>query len=150
MQRDPIDTCLSIYFQDFDATYTYANDLEDLAHYYTEYSRLMDHWQSVLPSAAVMDVPYEDLVSDPAFWSRKMLEFLGVAWDPICLAFHQTSRTVITESRWQVRQKISKLSVGRWRNYEGYVGPLMRLRRDPVPRTPQAVPRTPQAVPRTP
>jgi len=127
MRRDPIDTCLSIYFQDFGAVLAYANDLEDLAHYYGEYRRLMSHWQSVLPENAILDVPYEGLVADQEAWSRKMLEFIALPWDPHCLEFHQTRRSVVTTSKWQVRQKISTSSVARWRNYAQHVGPLLPL-----------------------
>jgi tetratricopeptide (TPR) repeat protein len=127
MRRNPIDTCLSIYFQDFEAAVSYANDLEDLAHYYTEYVRVMNHWRSTLPPQAILDVPYEGLVSDQETWSRRMLDFIGLPWDPRCLEFHATHRTVITASKWQVRQKISDSSVLRWRNYEKFLGPLLRL-----------------------
>jgi hypothetical protein len=127
MRRSPIDTCLSIYFQHFEAANTYANDLEDLAHYYREYRRLMQHWRTVLPSGAMLEVPYENLVDDPAGWCRTMLDFIGVPWNSRCLDFHQTARTVVTASRWQVRQKIGTSSVGRWRNYEKFVGPLKSL-----------------------
>jgi len=133
MWRNPIDTCLSIYFQHFESAVSYANDLEDLAHYYTEYVRLMKHWQSTLPREAILDVPYEALVNDQEAWSRKMVEFIGLPWDPRCLDFHETSRTVITASKWQVRQKITGSSVGRWRHYEKHLGPLLRLLElDPV------------------
>jgi tetratricopeptide (TPR) repeat protein len=127
MRRNPIDTCLSIYFQDFETAVSYANDLEDLAHYYTEYLRVMKHWRVVLPKATILDVPYEGLVSDQEVWSRRMLEFIGLPWDPRCLDFHETHRTVITASKWQVRQKITGASVLRWRNYEKFLGPLLRL-----------------------
>jgi tetratricopeptide (TPR) repeat protein len=130
MRRDPVDTCLSVYFQDFEASYNYANDLEDLAHYYEEYSRLMQHWREVLPAQALLEVPYEELVSDTESWSRRMLEFVGVGWDPQCLEFHRTRRAVITASKWQVRQKVNARSVGRWRNYEPHLGPLRRLQRN--------------------
>jgi tetratricopeptide (TPR) repeat protein len=129
MRRDPIDTCLSIYFQDMEATYSFANDLDDLAHYYGEYLRLMAHWQSVLPEGAVLDVPYESLVHDQESWSRKMVEFVGLPWNAACLEFHTTARNVSTLSNWQVRQKMSKSSVGRWRNYERFVAPLVGLHR---------------------
>ncbi|HEY4973019.1 MAG TPA: sulfotransferase, partial [Steroidobacteraceae bacterium] len=59
MRRNPIDTCLSIYFQHFEAFHAYASDLEDLAHYYSEYRRLMRHWRSVLPAQVMLEVPYE-------------------------------------------------------------------------------------------
>jgi tetratricopeptide (TPR) repeat protein len=127
MQRNPIDTCLSIYFQDFETAVSYANDLEDLAHYYTEYLRIMKHWRSVLPEDAILDVSYEGLVDDQEAWSRKMLEFIGLPWDPRCLDFHETRRAVITASKWQVRQKITSTSVLRWRNYEKFLGPLLHL-----------------------
>jgi tetratricopeptide (TPR) repeat protein len=127
MRRNPIDTCLSIFFQNFSISHAYANDLEDLAHYYTEYLRVMEHWHATLPQGAILDVSYEGLVDDPQIWSRRMLEFIGLPWDPRCLDFHRTNRTVITPSKWQVRQKISKSSSGRWRNYANYVEPLQRL-----------------------
>jgi hypothetical protein len=127
MRRNPIDTCLSIYFQDFEAAVSYANDLEDLAHYYAEYLRLMKHWRLILPKDAILDVSYEGLVNDQEAWSRRMLEFIGLPWDPRCLDFHETHRTVITASKWQVRQKITGASVLRWRNYEKFLGPLLRL-----------------------
>jgi hypothetical protein len=127
MRRNPLDTCLSIYFQNFDTAVTYANDLEDLAHYYEEYVRLMNHWRSSLPSGVMLEVCYEDLVIDPEAWSRKMVEFVGLPWDATCLNFHQTRRTVVTASKWQVRQKINSSAIGRWRNYEGQLGPLRRL-----------------------
>ena len=127
MRRSPIDTCLSIYFQNFHVAHSYASDLEDLAHYYHQYRLLMQHWRSVLPQSAILDVPYEELVADQESWSRKMVEFVGLPWDPACIEFHQTNRRVSTFSKWQVRQKISKISVERWRNYAPFVGPLMRL-----------------------
>jgi tetratricopeptide (TPR) repeat protein len=127
LQRHPIDTCLSIYFQHFSMRHTFAADLEDLAHYYQEYRRLMDHWREALPPGALLDVPYESLVEDLEFWSRKMVEFAGLPWDPRCLEFYRTARTVTTSSRWQVRQKLNSEARGRWRHYEPFIGALRSL-----------------------
>jgi tetratricopeptide (TPR) repeat protein len=127
MQRNPVDTCLSIYFQHFNLSHAYANDLDDLAHYATQYRRVMAHWRALLPPQAMLDVPYEGLVQDQEGWSRKMLEFIGLPWDPRCLDFDQSARTVSTVSNWQVRQKISTASVERWRHYEQFVAPLLPL-----------------------
>jgi tetratricopeptide (TPR) repeat protein len=127
MQRNPLDTCLSIYFQHFEVAVSYANDLEDLAHYYREYLRIMNHWRMTLPKGVMLEVPYEGLVADQEGWSRRMLEFAGVAWDARCLEFHRTDRTIITASKWQVRQRISSSSVDRWRNYHNFLGPLLPL-----------------------
>ena len=131
MRRNPIDTCLSIYFQRFEAANTYANDLEDLAHYYREYRRLMQHWRTVLPAGAMLEVPYEGLVENLPAWTRKMLDFIALPWHPRCIDFHHTARTVVTASRWQVRQEITAASVERWRHYEKFVGPLMSLLQSP-------------------
>jgi tetratricopeptide (TPR) repeat protein len=125
MQRHPLDTCLSIYFQNFFNVSPYANDLNHLAHYYRQYQRVMHHWrEAALP---LLEVPYEGLVTDPEQWTRRMLDFVGLPWDPRCLQFHENTRTVITASRWQVRQKINAQSVGRWRNYEKHLAPLRAL-----------------------
>jgi hypothetical protein len=105
----------------------YANDFDNLAHYYREYLRITAHWRALLPSGALLEIPYEGLIADQEGWTRRMLEFLGLPWDTQCLEFHRTDRVVITASRWQVRQIIHASSVGRWRNYEKYIGPLRHL-----------------------
>jgi tetratricopeptide (TPR) repeat protein len=128
MRRDPIDTCLSCYFQNFSTAQTFTMDLADLADYYRTQQRLMDHWIRALPAGAILEVPYEGLVTDQETWTRKILDFLGLEWDERCLAFHETKRSVITASVWQVRQKIYRHSVDRWRNYEKFIGPLKGLR----------------------
>jgi tetratricopeptide (TPR) repeat protein len=128
MQRDPIDTCLSCYFQHFMTGLNFTLDLSDLAHYYREHQRLMEHWRKVLPPGFVLEVPYEELVADQEPWSRRMIEFIGLEWDPRCLEFQNNKRQVVTASAWQVRQKIYRTSVARWRNYEKFIGPLKSLK----------------------
>jgi hypothetical protein len=76
-----------------------------------------------------MEVPYEGLTADLEGWTRRMLEFIEVPWDPRCLDFHQTARTVVTASKWQVRQPIDPRFVQRWRNYEEFLQPLLSLLR---------------------
>jgi len=128
LRRDPIDTCLSCYFQPFPQVMNYTMDLSDLAHYYREHQRLVAHWRSVLPPETLLDVPYAELIADQEQWTRRILDFLGLPWDERCLDFHKTVRPVTTASSWQVRQKIYKSSVERWRNYEKFIGPLRGLR----------------------
>jgi tetratricopeptide (TPR) repeat protein len=127
MQRDPVDTCLSCYFQQFLTGINFAFDLSDLVHYYCEHQRIMAHWRAVLPQGFIIEVPYEELVTDQETWSRKMIDFIGLEWDARCLEFHTNRRQVTTASTWQVRQKIYKSSVARWRNYEKFIGPLKAL-----------------------
>jgi tetratricopeptide (TPR) repeat protein len=127
MQRHPIDTCLSIYFQNLFGVGPYANDLDNLAHYYGEYIRITNYWRAVLPTTTLLEIPYEALIDDQEGWTRRMLDFIGLEWNPRCLDFHQTDRVVLTASKWQVRQKIHASSAGRWKNYEKFVGPLQGL-----------------------
>jgi tetratricopeptide (TPR) repeat protein len=127
VRRHPIDTCLSIYFQHFEAANAYANDLEDLAEYYRDYTRLMHHWRGALPRGRLLELNYEELVTDPAAATRRMLEFLELPWEARCLDFHQYARSVITASRWQVRQPLYTGSIGRWERYARFLGPLASL-----------------------
>ena len=128
VKRDPIDTCLSCYFNQFSSAQNFTYDLADLAHYYREHWRLATHWRNVLPQGSIMEVPYAELVEDQERWTRRMLDFLGLEWDERCLAFHTAERPVLTASFWQVRQKLYNRSVGRWRRYEKFIGPLRELR----------------------
>ena len=128
MQRDPVDTCLSCYFQDFANAAAFSMDLGDLAHYYREHHRLVRHWRSVLPKEVFLEVPYAELVADQEGWSRRIIEFIGLEWDPKVLEFETTERAVLTASNWQVRQKMYSSSVGRWKNYQKFIGPLLKLR----------------------
>jgi hypothetical protein len=124
-RRDPRDTCLSCYFQYFPSSrllYTY--DLADCGRQYLETERLTAHWLKVLP-LRMLEIHYEEMVADQEGQSRRLIEFLGLPWDPACLQFHQTQRAVVTASVWQVRQPIYTRSVGRWRNYERHLGPLL-------------------------
>ena len=57
--------------------------------------------------------------------ARRMLEFLGLPWDPACLAFHETKRPVKTASVNQVRQPVYRSSAGRWRAHAARLGPLL-------------------------
>jgi tetratricopeptide (TPR) repeat protein len=128
MQRNPIDTCLSCYFQPFTQALNFTMNLSDLEHYYRQYHRLMAHWCAVLPPGTLLEVPYEQLVADQAAWTRKMLEFIGLDWDERCLNFQSSQQGVATASSWQVRQKIYRTSVERWRKYEKFIGPLKALK----------------------
>jgi len=122
--RDPRDTCLSIYFQRFNRTHSYACELGDLAYYYLEYQRLMKHWERVL-DIGILEVNYETLVGDLEGGVRRMLDFLGLEWDERCLRFHESDRAVATASYDQVRQPLYTKSIARWKRYERHLGPLL-------------------------
>ena len=124
-RRDLRDTCLSCYFQGFGHGNTFSFDLAHCGHYSIENDRLMAHWLRVLP-LAMLEVQYESVVADLEGQSRRLIEFLGLPWDPACLEFYRTEATVLTSSAWQVRQPIYQGSVGRWRHYQKHIGPLLK------------------------
>jgi Tfp pilus assembly protein PilF len=125
-KRDACDTCLSCYFQWFTQGGFFATDLADCGHQYLEFERITAHWRAVLP-LRMLEVEYETLVGDLEGQSRRLIDFLGLPWDAACLNFHRTERPVFTASDWQVRQPIYKSSVGRWRHYEKYLDPLLKV-----------------------
>ncbi len=122
--RDPVDTCLSCFFQDFQATLPEACDLAALAGYYGQYRRLMQHWQEDL-KLPIVDIRYEALVAEPEAETRRLIAACGLAWDDACLRFFENKRVVNTASVQQVRKPIYTGSVQRWRRYEKHVGPLL-------------------------
>jgi hypothetical protein len=55
----------------------------------------------------VFDLPYESLVADSETMIRRLLNFCDLPFDPACLEFHKTSRTVLSApSAAQVRQPL--------------------------------------------
>lgn len=122
--RDPLDTCLSNYFQSFEEGNECSYDLETLSLYYRKYSAIMHYWEAVLPNK-FHTVEYESLVSNPEKEIKELVEFLGLSWEKSCLSFHKTKRNVQSSSDWQVRQALYNKSVARWKNYEPYIGKLI-------------------------
>jgi len=124
--RDPLDTCLSIYLHNFAAHQRWAADLEDLAAYYRAYREIMHHWRTHLP-LEIFQLSHETLVDAPEETIAALLAFLGLEPDARCLRFHENPRPVMTPSLWQVRQPLSRASIGRWRNYASYLEALRRV-----------------------
>lgn len=129
--RDPMDNCLSCFMHKFSESHGYNADLDTVGQYYREYRRLMDHWLTVLP-ADILHMQYEETVGDLDARARSLIDFAGLPWDPACLSFHTTERTVRTPSRWQVRQPIYTTSIKRWTRYGDAVAPLKSALRDLV------------------
>ncbi len=130
-RRDPRDTALSIWMENFNPDQHYATDFGDLAHFTGEYERLMAHWREVLPLRC-LEVTYEDTVADLEGQARRIMGFLGVPWNDRCLDFHTSERAVQTPSRWQVRRPIYSRSVGRWRAYAPHLPELAAAFARPV------------------
>jgi tetratricopeptide (TPR) repeat protein len=125
-RRDLRDVCLSCYFHHFTEGHLYAYELRDCAVRALEIDRLATHWSRMLP-LEILAIDYEKLVSDLEGESRRLIEFLGLEWEPACLDFHRTERPVLTASAWQVRQPLHQRSIGRWRRYERHLRPLLEV-----------------------
>lgn len=123
-RRDPLDTCVSCYFQRFRSRQEFTYRLDHLGRAYRAYERLTKHWREVLP-LKVYEVDYQRLIERPEQEVRKLLTACRLTWDPKCLKFYDTARPVNTASDIQVRQPLFRSAIGRWRNYERHLGPLM-------------------------
>ena len=121
--RHPLATCHSIFTRDLTGSHPYSYDLAGLAAAYAGYRRLMDHWREVL-KVPMLDLDYEALVDDQQGETRRLIEFLGVPWDPACLHFHESRRAVATASQWQVRQPLYTDARDHWRQYRAQLAPL--------------------------
>lgn len=116
-RRDPRDIALSCFITNFLYPLVWSLDLDDFAHYYAQYQKLMEHWRRVLPMP-MLERQYETAVADFEASSRQLVDFCGLDWQDACLEFHKTERTVRTASIRQVRQPVYTSSIGRWRDYE--------------------------------
>ena len=123
--RDIRDCGLSIFSQNFNTTQSWSTSLEDIAYYWQGYKKLMSHFLQV-SGLHILEVNYEETVSDIEWQGRRLLDFVGLPWDERVLNFHQSERAVQTPSRWQVRQPLYQSSKARWRNYESDLAPLIK------------------------
>jgi tetratricopeptide (TPR) repeat protein len=124
-KRDPLDTCLSNYFQNFSRSLHFSFNLTHLGVFYRNYLRLMEHWRGII-TLPMLEVQYEDMIADQESGSRRIVEFCGLEWDENCMDFHKSERYVATASYDQVRKPIYKSSVSRWKNYSDFIGPLRK------------------------
>jgi tetratricopeptide (TPR) repeat protein len=124
--RDPLDTCFSCFSLLFTGDQSFTYDLGELGRYYRGYAALMEHWRSVMPPGAMIEVQYEDLVADLEGQARTIVDHCGLPWEDACLVFHQTKREVKTASSVQVREPVYRTSIERWRPYEAFLQPLIQ------------------------
>ena len=125
-QRNPVDTCVSIFTNYFADGYKYAYELTELANYYVDYVRIMAHWRRLFADS-MLEVHYEQLVQNQESVSRLMLDYLGLEWQTACLDFHRNQRVVKTASNVQVRQPIYQHSVARWKQYREGLQPMLDI-----------------------
>ena len=122
-RREAMACCFSNFKQLFASGQEFTYDLEDIARYYGSYVDLMAHWDSVLPGK-ILRVQHEDVVADLAFSVRRILDFCALPFEPGCLEFYKTVRSVRTASSEQVRRPIFKDGLDQWQNFEPWLAPL--------------------------
>ncbi len=125
-RREPIACCFSNFKQLFASGQEFTYAIEDIARYYRSYVDLMNHWDTVLPGK-VLQVQHEGVVEDLEGNVRRLLEFCGLDFEPACLEFYKTERSIRTASSEQVRRPISREGIDQWRNFDPWLGPLKAI-----------------------
>jgi hypothetical protein len=123
VRRYPMACCFGNLKQLFAAGQEFAYSIENIARYYRTYLELMRHWDAVLPGR-VLRIWYEDVVEDLETNVRRLVEFCDLDFEPACLEFYQTERSISTPSSEQVRQPVFREGLLQWKNYESWLGPL--------------------------
>lgn len=123
-RRDPIDTCLSCYKQNFARGQYWSYNLEELAEHYRHYEQVMDYWREVLPGR-FLEIDYEETVNNFEEQARMLIDYVGLPWHKACLSPHKQKRAVLTASKTQVIKPVYKTSVKAWKRYEKQLEPLI-------------------------
>ncbi len=123
LTRHPLAACYAIYKTRFGGTYPFAYDLAELGEFYIAYRRLMAHWHTILPQR-ILDVAYEDVVTNLEPTTRRLLTYLDLPFEAACLEFHRNPRSTATASAVQVRQPLYDSSLQQWRHYDADLAAL--------------------------
>jgi tetratricopeptide (TPR) repeat protein len=122
-RREPVACCFSNLKQLFANGQEFTYSVQDIARYYRTYLELMRHWDEVLPGR-ILRVHYEDVVDDLDGNVRRILDFCDLEFEPACVEFYKTERSVRTASSEQVRQPIYREGLEQWKNFEPWLDPL--------------------------
>ncbi|MFI4973348.1 MAG: tetratricopeptide repeat-containing sulfotransferase family protein [Caulobacterales bacterium] len=132
-RREPMACCFSNLKQLFAQGQEFTYSVEDIARYYRTYLELMRHWDEALPGR-VLRVHHEDVVNDLEGSVTRMLDYCGLEFEPACIDFYKTERSVRTPSSEQVRQPIFREGLDQWRKYEPWLAPLQSALGDALAR----------------
>jgi tetratricopeptide (TPR) repeat protein len=122
-RREPMACCFGNLKQLYARGQEFVYSVDDIARYYRTYLELMEHWEAVLPGR-VLRVHHEDVVDDLEGSVRRILDYCELPFEPECLEFHRTERSIRTASSEQVRQPIFREGLDQWKNYQLWLGPL--------------------------
>jgi tetratricopeptide (TPR) repeat protein len=126
LERDPMDTCYAVFKTMFEGIYPFSYDLEELAHYFAAYKKLVDHWRDVMPDVMHV-VSYENLVTNPEPEIEDLLQYCGLSFEEGCRKFFDNPEASTTASADAVRSDFFTSSIGKWRNYEEQLRPVAEI-----------------------
>lgn len=124
--RGPADSCFAVFKQLFEDVYPHSYDQCEMAEHFVMYRNLMKHWHSIMPGR-ILDVAYENVVSQNDIEARRLIEYLGLDWEEGCINFEKNNAAVVTASAAQVREKVHNRSIGRWKKYEKQLTPMLDI-----------------------
>ena len=119
--RAPVDAGLGCYFNaqpEFGEPFT--GELADVGHFYGQYRRLMDHWRATT-TLPMLELDFDALLLDPETEARRLIDFLGLPWDPACLAL---AEHVAGTGAGIPQPPLPGMTSGWSRNYEKFLDPL--------------------------
>ena len=125
-RREPMAACFANFKQLFAHGQEFTYSQEDIANYYADYIRLMEHWHTILPEQ-ILTVQYEEVVDDLETQVRRLLEHCGLEFEEACIRYYEKDRAVRTASSEQVRQPIYRDAMKQWQNYESHLGPMREV-----------------------
>jgi len=123
-KRNPLATCLSCYFQNFEKQHQYAYSLKTLGQFYKQYERILTYWKSLF-GEHIIEVIYEELIENQELQSKKLIEGCNLEWNKDCLEFYNSTNVVQTASKWQTRQPIYSTSIEKHMHYIDYIEDLI-------------------------
>jgi tetratricopeptide (TPR) repeat protein len=132
-RREPMACSFGNLKQLFARGQEFAYSSEDIGRYYRTYLELMEHWDAALPGR-ILRVHHEDVIDDLERSVRLLLDFCELPFEPACVEFHRTERSIRTASSEQVRQPIFREGLDQWRRYEAWLGPLRAVLGDALVR----------------
>ncbi|MDR3474040.1 MAG: sulfotransferase [Devosia sp.] len=124
VRRHALDCSISNLFQRFALGHGFAFRQDLLGERYRQVAETMQLWKQSI-DLPIMDVSYEALVTNSEPVIRRIVAFAGLDWDEACLSPERANRRIMTASQYQVKQPINRNSVNRWRDYEGWIQPLI-------------------------